>query len=610
MSLTALGQRLLSKASELFGDDDNRAARARNAANINALQQFGIFNFGNNGGNAEQQQAANDTALQSVARRVAAQNPNAAQNAAANVNLSGNGNTPPGYVRVAVTLPHNYPTPKEEAQAILVGLKYKAADIEAYDKYYGTDIVRNLSVGLGKDVDHNAGRRVYSEKLGKDVYVGTIAIDQKTHNHLKGFLDARRAGQLPPPPSSSNAAANNAAKSQANTAAKSSSNIKLDPVTVTVTAGGAGSVLVKTMPWQVGTKIVPRAVEALPKTASAVTLATEAATPVAAIAAEALPTVLIANHTAQLYQQGKAEAERKQAAMRYDAAREAAKATTLQMKQDDAGEVPQMQPIAPTTTGKAKERPFAEPVAPTVPNIGTAPPPKTTDLAPTSNAAPQTTVKPQTKIDELPQPETPDAPRNLPPQQQPPPRGVDPRLVPPTIIAGGAAGKAISDATRNDATNNTANQVFTGTLRNEPVELRDVEIREIQYTKRSNEAREKLRADFGRKNGARESFLKTISSDPDKLSQLKKAGFSDAQIEGIKIGRVPSKWQVHHKLPLDDGGDNSFGNLVLIKNDPYHLTITNEQSAQTRTLKPGETKTLNWVIPPGFVYPQNAKENK
>ena len=134
---------------------------------------------------------------------------------------------------------------------------------------------------------------------------------------------------------------------------------------------------------------MPRAVEALPKTASAVTLATEAATPVAAIAAEALPTVLIANHTAQLYKEGKAEAERKQAAMRYDAARETAKATTLQMKQDDAGEVPQMQP-APTPTGKPKERPFAEPIAPTAPNIKTAPPPKTTtDLVPMSNDKPR-----------------------------------------------------------------------------------------------------------------------------------------------------------------------------------------------------------------------------
>ncbi|MGG1688404.1 HNH endonuclease signature motif containing protein [Pseudalkalibacillus sp. NRS-1564] len=29
-------------------------------------------------------------------------------------------------------------------------------------------------------------------------------------------------------------------------------------------------------------------------------------------------------------------------------------------------------------------------------------------------------------------------------------------------------------------------------------------------------------------------------------------------------------YQVHHKLPLDDGGNNDLSNLILIKNDPNH----------------------------------------
>ena len=64
-------------------------------------------------------------------------------------------------------------------------------------------------------------------------------------------------------------------------------------------------------------------------------------------------------------------------------------------------------------------------------------------------AAPQT-VKPEAKVDELPQPVTPDAPRNNQPPQSPPPRGVDPRVVPPIIITAGALGKLTLDKLSNE----------------------------------------------------------------------------------------------------------------------------------------------------------------
>jgi uncharacterized protein len=67
--------------------------------------------------------------------------------------------------------------------------------------------------------------------------------------------------------------------------------------------------------------------------------------------------------------------------------------------------------------------------------------------------------------------------------------------------------------------------------------------------------------------------------------------------------RPRNNWQVHHKLPLDDGGTNAMDNLVLIKNDPYHLTITNAQAELTRGMTAGETRTLDFPIVPGVVYP-------
>ena len=296
--------------------------------------------------------------------------------------------------------------------------------------------------------------------------------------------------------------------------------------------------------------------------------------------------------------------------MRYDAAREAAKATTLQMKQDDASEVPQMQPIAPTTTGKAKERPFAEPVAPTVPNIKTAPPKTTTDLAPTSNAAPTTTVKPQItappKNEQQPTTQPPDVP-----QQKPP------RITPDDILKATTAATAtatvstvITEATKNAGRPKVTGETFVGTLRGQRVELKDVPMQTVQYTKRDRVQYEQLRKDFDRAGtGERAKFLKSLASDPNKEAELKSLGITDTEIKKMKDGLMPNKnWQVHHKLPIDDGGTNAFSNLVLIKNDPAHQAITNYQRTQTGTLKPGQTKEIEFPIPPGEIYAPKSDE--
>ncbi len=64
---------------------------------------------------------------------------------------------------------------------------------------------------------------------------------------------------------------------------------------------------------------------------------------------------------------------------------------------------------------------------------------------------------------------------------------------------------------------------------------------------------------------------------PEDTAQLRK-DFSKVRKDLIEDGLVPDGWQVHHKLPLDQGGTNDLENLVLIKNDPYHKVITNEQN--------------------------------
>ena len=148
----------------------------------------------------------------------------------------------------------------------------------------------------------------------------------------------------------------------------------------------------------------------------------------------------------------------------------------------------------------------------------------------------------------------------------------------------------------------TRGDTFTGTLRGAPVTLSDVTVRSITYTKRSADELSALRNAFN--STERAAFVRSLANDPAKVAQLRRAGLNDDQIRMLADGRIPQGWQVHHKLPLDDGGTNDFSNLVLIKNEPYHKVITNAQNAATRGMTEGQTRVIEeWPIPNGFVYP-------
>ena len=143
---------------------------------------------------------------------------------------------------------------------------------------------------------------------------------------------------------------------------------------------------------------------------------------------------------------------------------------------------------------------------------------------------------------------------------------------------------------------------FTGTLRGARVELPGVAVRSISYTKRAPDELRALRNAFD--STERAGFVRSLANDPAKVAQLRRAGLTDDNIRMLADGKIPQGWQVHHKLPLDDGGTNDYSNLVLIKNEPYHKVITNAQNAATRGMTEGETRLIEqWPVPPGFVYP-------
>lgn len=142
---------------------------------------------------------------------------------------------------------------------------------------------------------------------------------------------------------------------------------------------------------------------------------------------------------------------------------------------------------------------------------------------------------------------------------------------------------------------------YTATVRGQQVVLENIDIVSVNYVKRDRATYNALRQEFN--SGVRADFLQSLTTNPDNLAALRRAGFDDAAIERIASGRVPQGWQVHHKLPLDDGGTNAFDNLVLIRNDPQHIALTNAQRELVGDLEVGQSRQIDFPVPPGVVYP-------
>ncbi|HDR7619424.1 MULTISPECIES: HNH endonuclease signature motif containing protein [Bacillus] len=146
---------------------------------------------------------------------------------------------------------------------------------------------------------------------------------------------------------------------------------------------------------------------------------------------------------------------------------------------------------------------------------------------------------------------------------------------------------------------------FVGKLKGEEVKLPNVKTEKVTFNKRNPNDTAQLRKDF---NKIRKDLMKSMADNPEKIKELKKAGISDNDIEDMmEYGLVPDGWQVHHKIPLDQGGTNNVENLVLIKNHPYHKVITNEQNSLTKGMKPGDSKIVDFPIPKGEIYPPNKE---
>jgi hypothetical protein len=126
-------------------------------------------------------------------------------------------------------------------------------------------------------------------------------------------------------------------------------------------------------------------------------------------------------------------------------------------------------------------------------------------------------------------------------------------------------------------------------------------VKDFKFKKKDDATSDAERRKFN--SSVRGNFLKGLAKDGATVAQLKAAGLTDTDIAKMKDGLLPSGYQVHHKFPLDDGGTNDASNLVLIQNDPYHIALTGHQNSNCSEIKPGETKTLDWPVPQGVIYP-------
>ena len=167
-------------------------------------------------------------------------------------------------------------------------------------------------------------------------------------------------------------------------------------------------------------------------------------------------------------------------------------------------------------------------------------------------------------------------------------------------------GARTDDVSRAAAALDNVPTAAQGTLRGVRYELPGWTTRTIDYVRRPRDEYDTLRDSFNA--SGRDAFLRDLAANHQ--DALTAAGLTDADIARIADGLVPDGWQVHHILPLDDGGTNDFANLVLIRNETEHRILTNIQRSVTRGLPVEEGRQVEFPVPdqPMLVYPGRPGE--
>ena len=127
--------------------------------------------------------------------------------------------------------------------------------------------------------------------------------------------------------------------------------------------------------------------------------------------------------------------------------------------------------------------------------------------------------------------------------------------------------------------------------------LPEVPVVEMVYRRRPRAERAALREEFN--EAVRQDFLRHLASGRE--AELRKRGFTERNLESLRNGRVPHGYNVHHIKPLDDGGDNRFDNLVLMRAHPDHEAVHRYLDPQLKGLEHGQARTVRIpMVEPGI----------
>lgn len=128
--------------------------------------------------------------------------------------------------------------------------------------------------------------------------------------------------------------------------------------------------------------------------------------------------------------------------------------------------------------------------------------------------------------------------------------------------------------------------------------LPDVPVVEMVYHRRGKAERQALREAFDTER--RQAFLHHLLTE--RSADLRARGFTERNFESLRRGKVPHGYNVHHIKPLDDGGDNRFDNLVLLRAHPEHEAIHRYLDPQLKGLEAGQARTVQLPLPEAGAY--------
>jgi hypothetical protein len=136
--------------------------------------------------------------------------------------------------------------------------------------------------------------------------------------------------------------------------------------------------------------------------------------------------------------------------------------------------------------------------------------------------------------------------------------------------------------------------------------LPNVPVITFDYRRRDIAEKSALRESF--QMGDRQAFLAHLVQD--RSAELRAQGFTERNLESLRRGKVPHGYNVHHIKPLDDGGDNRFDNLVLLRAHPTHEAIHRYLDPQLKGLEVGQSRPVSLPNPAPGAYRGGAARDE